>query len=258
MTLLRALTSEVLKLRRTFALKLAVLAPMAMVILVAFIVAQSPYSTINAAGRDNAWVIYTNMLLRLWSLLALNLVIILESVLIGGIDQFGGNFKSLLTRPVHRWELYSAKLLVTIALILISSIVILLGLLLSGFLLPLLEKQLIFRRDLPLALILRRWGAVFVLSIPTIAIQHCVTMKSRSFAVASALGFVGFIAGVVINLTPVDALPVWCQYAPWAVPMLPFAKHPTIHLGEIFGLEIIGGLMISAYGIWEFGRKQVL
>ena len=55
MSLLRALHAETLKMKRTIALKMVVLAPMVIVLLVLFAASQGPFSMVNRFGVENSW-----------------------------------------------------------------------------------------------------------------------------------------------------------------------------------------------------------
>ena len=103
MTLLRALHAELLKLKRTMALKMVVLAPGIVVLLLLFVASQAPFSTVrrNAAGGEWMGLAYTHLLF--WTVLMLPLFITLEAALVAGLDHAENQWKSLFARPVPRW-----------------------------------------------------------------------------------------------------------------------------------------------------------
>ena len=55
MMLLRALHSEVLKMKRTIALKMVVLSPAIVVLLILFMASQAPFSMLHRNGIRNEW-----------------------------------------------------------------------------------------------------------------------------------------------------------------------------------------------------------
>lgn len=139
MMLLRVLHAESLKMKRTIALALVVIAPFAVGALILFVASQSPFSTLrmrNAAG--NQWMALARLNLLIWAALMLPLFITLETALMAGLDHAGNQWKNLLARPAPRWTFYAAKLLVVMAMTAASTALLLCGVLLAGAILPLL------------------------------------------------------------------------------------------------------------------------
>ena len=62
--------------------------------------------------------------------------------LVAGLDHSENHWKSLLARPVPRWTLYVAKLIVVTALLAASAFVLLCGILIDGAILPRLTRFL--------------------------------------------------------------------------------------------------------------------
>src|SRR5438128_2423411 len=69
MTLLRVLHAEALKIRRTIAWKMVVLAPGIVVVLAFFAAWQAPFSTISRFGPGQEWAALTRFCMRLWAIL---------------------------------------------------------------------------------------------------------------------------------------------------------------------------------------------
>src|SRR5229473_1867214 len=69
MTLLRFLHAEALKMKRTIALKMVVLAPAAIVLPILFVTSQAPFSMLNFNGIRNRWTVLALLTLRFWALL---------------------------------------------------------------------------------------------------------------------------------------------------------------------------------------------
>jgi lantibiotic transport system permease protein len=98
----RALSAETLKLKRTIAFKMAVLAPLAVVLLTAFMASQAPVSTLHLRPSANLWLALARTNLQFWGLLMLPLYITLETALIAGVDHAENQWKALFARPVPR------------------------------------------------------------------------------------------------------------------------------------------------------------
>lgn len=149
MILRRALHAEALKMKRTIALKMVVLAPAAVVLLTVFMASQAPFSTLRRNGTTDEWRALTRVNLQFWGLLMMPLYITLETALIAGLDHSENQWKALLARPVPRWTLYVAKLLVVMAMTAASGVVLLCGLLLAGAVLHRLSPELRFGFSIP-------------------------------------------------------------------------------------------------------------
>jgi lantibiotic transport system permease protein len=100
MTFLRVLHAETLKMRRTIAWKMAILAPGIVILLAFFAVSQAPFLTVNRLGRDHEWEALTSLCMRFWAILMLPLFIMLQSALLVGLDHAGGQWRSILSRPL--------------------------------------------------------------------------------------------------------------------------------------------------------------
>jgi lantibiotic transport system permease protein len=109
MTLLRVLHAEVLKMKRTIALKMVVLSPAVVVPLILFLASQAQFSMLNRNGISNEWAQLTRSNLLFWALLMMPLYITLETAVMAGLDHSENQWKSLLARPVPRWTLYVAN-----------------------------------------------------------------------------------------------------------------------------------------------------
>jgi hypothetical protein len=96
--LLRALHAELLKIKRTIALKMVVITPAIFVALILLIGWQAPFSFLRREGFDNAWLVLANRHLTVWALLMLPLYITLQTALIAGLDHSENQWKSLLAR----------------------------------------------------------------------------------------------------------------------------------------------------------------
>jgi len=79
MMFVRVLHAEILKMRRTIAWKMAILAPGIVVLLAFFAAWQAPFSTINRFGSKQEWEALTRFCMRFWAILMLPLYIMLQS-----------------------------------------------------------------------------------------------------------------------------------------------------------------------------------
>lgn len=255
MILMRALSAESLKLKRTIATRLVLLAPLAIVVLVLFLASQSPFSTLGRMGVSNEWAALTRVSLMLWTLLMLPLYMTIESALVAGLDHAENHWKSLFARPVPRWTVYVAKFIVVYSITTAGTVVLLCGVLIDGWLLPGFQAEYRFHAPVPLGPIFRNGLEVAGLTFLAVAIQHWVSLRFRSFAVAVATGVMGMVVAYVAVIAT-HPLGGWPQYFPWALPMLVLSGRPH---DLVTGLWVSGLLGLAAIGVgcWDFCRREV-
>jgi hypothetical protein len=172
MTLLRVLHAEALKMKRTIALKMVVLSPALVVLLILFVASQEPFSTLKRSGNGNEWTALARSNLCFWALLMMPLYVTLETALLAGLDHSDNQWKSLLARPVPRWTLYVAKLIVVVAMTAASTLMLLCGILMAGAILPRLQPELVFGFPVPWAAIFRDGSQIMGLVFLALTIQH--------------------------------------------------------------------------------------
>jgi hypothetical protein len=255
MILLRVLHAEVLKMKRTIALKMVVLSPAVIVLLILFLASQAPYSTLNLSGTRNKWTVLANLTLRVWAALMMPLYITLETALIAGLDHSENQWKSLLARPVPRWTLYVAKLVVVTAMTAASTLVLLCGILIDGAILARVQSEAVFGFPVPWTAILRDGAQIMGLAFLALTIQHWVSLRWRSFSVAIGTGIVATVAGgFAVAASQQDG--GWPQYFPWALPMLVLAKRPHNIEAALFISSALG-VAVAAAGCLDFCRREV-
>ncbi|MEO8028105.1 MAG: ABC transporter permease, partial [Bryobacteraceae bacterium] len=109
--LIRVLRTEFLKLKRTLALWMVVVAPV-VVVLLQFLVGYKGGERLSQ-GND-AWPAIVRNSVALWTILMMPLFVTLETSLLAGLEHTDKNWKTLLALPAPRWTIYASKLIVTI------------------------------------------------------------------------------------------------------------------------------------------------
>jgi hypothetical protein len=254
MTLLRVLHAEMLKMKRTLALKMVVLAPAMVALLILFAGWQTPFSTLGRSAGDK-WLVLTAVVLRIWASLMLPLYITLETALVAGLDHSENQWKSLLARPAPRWHFYAAKLVVAAAMTAASTVVLVGCILIDGATLARVQTEAVFTWPAPWAAILRQCAQAGGLIFPALAIQHWASLRWRSFSAAVGAGIVATVAGVVAAVAG-NSAGGWIQYFPWALPMLVLSRQPH-DLAVVLAAGGAAGLLVTAAGCVEFSRRDV-
>jgi hypothetical protein len=116
MSFFGVLWAEILKTKRTVALRMAVLTPAVLMALMMFAGYNAPFGFL-LSQRTDLWLALTQRSLLVWTLLALPLSITLEAALMAGLEHAENQWKNLFALPVPRWTVYLSKLLVVVALV---------------------------------------------------------------------------------------------------------------------------------------------
>jgi hypothetical protein len=225
------------------------------VLLVFFIVWQAPFSALHRNGIKDEWTGLASLSLFLWALLMMPLYVTLESALVAGLDHSENHWKSLLARPVPRWTFPVAKLIMVMAMTAVATLVLLCGILLSGAILPRIQPEVTFGFPLPWSAIVRHCAQVMGLMFLPLTIQQWVSLRWKSFSVATSTG----IVATVIAFFAVAAsrqVPGWPQYFPWALPMLVLARQPHNILATL-AISGVLGLAVTMASCWDFCRHEV-
>ncbi len=258
MTLTRALHAETLKLKRTLAFKMVILAPVAVVLLTLFLASQAPFSTLRRTGgatHVDAWGPLARVNLQFWGLLMLPMYVTLQTALIAGLDHTDNQWKALFARPVPRWTFYVTKLIVVLAMAAVSTAILVASVLAEGLLLHWYDPGLGFGGAAPVGLIASQAAGMTTLAFLYLTIQHWVSLRWRSFSVAMGFGIVAMVTGFAMLLAagPYGA---WPQYFPWSLPMLVIARQPQ-NIAAVMLICGIAGIAISFAGCLDFCRREV-
>jgi hypothetical protein len=247
--------AELLKIKRTIALKMVVITPAIFVALILLIGWQAPFSFLRREGFDNAWLVLANRHLTVWALLMLPLYITLQTALIAGLDHSENQWKSLLARPVPRWALYVTKLIFVTAITVAATLVLLCGALLDGAILSRIQSEVVFAPPVPWVPIFRQGAQVVGLMFLGLVIQHWVSLRWRSFSVAFGIGLLATVIGFMA-VAAGRQFGGWPQYFPFSLPMLAVLRSPQ-HLEAVLLISSCTGLVVAAAGCLDFCRREV-
>ena len=118
----RALSAETLKLKRTLAVWMVLIAPSVVVALNFVMLLDRGENFMSQA--DTAWQALAQNILLFWALMMLPLFVTLETALLGGVDHNSQQWKHLYALPIPRWAIYAAKSIIALALIGASALVL--------------------------------------------------------------------------------------------------------------------------------------
>jgi len=246
--LMRVVIAECLKLKRTLALWMVVVAPLVVVGL-QFLISNHMAASV-AKRADPMWPQIIQNTVGLWTLLMMPLFLTLETSLLAGLEHTDKNWKALLALPAPRWTVYAAKLLVTIALLWIAVGVLFGGTIVSGALLARLHPDSKMGAMLwaPLATPLSR---IAVSALLALTIQHWVSLRWPSFVASLGFGMCVTVVGfVAVNSNE------WGGLFPWSMPIHAL-RHATVGGVNVMVAGFGGALLVALAGGWTFSRRDV-
>jgi len=268
---LRVAIIEAMKLRRTLALKVSIIVPLALIGLTLAVNLARTSGSEFVGDHPNGWdTLMLDQTLVLWCFVLLPLFVTLEAALLAGIEHRENSWKHLYALPIPRWTIFASKLIVGFALVVISSVVLALGTVVQGWILVTFRSDFGLPPAIPWDLIvLRNFG--FLPAVPfMLAIQIWVAIRWRSFTVPMAVGIAATMITIMLlrTLKSGDSTPFGPLLAaifPWSIPYIVIAPLSQSYLPEAlanlrqvaFAVGLTGGLAASFLGCWEATRRDV-
>jgi hypothetical protein len=244
--LLRALSAETLKLKRTLAVRMVFVAPALLAALALF--SQSARLSRAGAKAGPLWESHVQQSLAIWAIFVLPLLVTLEAALSCGIEHAERQWKHLFALPVPRPALYAAKLLAVHGLTLASTLVAGSLVALTGWGLTMWYPAVAHAGPPPMAAILGKallgWLAAGLIT----SVHVWVATRWPSFTVAAGAG----VAGTFFALFAASAKAA--RFYPWLLPV--HAVTSPDRLPVALALGIGGGLLVAVLGGVDFARRE--
>lgn len=249
--LFRVLQAEWIKMRRTLALGLTLLIPLALVLLEFAVDMQQGINAIP--GDVDSWLWISQSLMVFWSLVVLPLFVTLETALLGNMEYRNQTWKKLYTLPVPRWMVIFAKQVIALVLVALSCLVLSGLTVLMGFALNAMDAGYGLGGPPPWLTLLKYSGLVFLASWLMVAINLWVSLNWSSFVVSTSFGIVATVSGVMfINSEKFG------KFYPWAIAGLVGNKlNEAVILWPQVLTGLIGGILVFILSNWQLSRKQI-
>lgn len=254
----RAVRAEVYKLKHNSILITALVLPGTIAVVMNLIL------PIISNGRPftsgNAWVSTTIGLLQVWGFIQAFIVAVVTAQM-AGLEHQNNRWKYLFALPVSRKAMYLAKGVVSLGLFGLSSVVILIGLIVTGLLLNIIKPDMGFGAAIPIGDMLSIVIVNYVASWLLIAIQVWAGMNWSNFGPAVGMAMVAFLLNTFLVPYP-NILRVF----PWALPTNFFVTGMNV-TGELLKgdvmltsiiISVAGAVVVLVVGAWHVTRRDVL
>ncbi len=260
-TLFSVIQAEFLKLRRSLAIWLALLGPLFIVILSFGFDLTHP---LTVQGADvNAWQTVIGDTAMFWSVMMLPMFVTLETALLGQLEHSAKAWKQLYAQPVPRWYFYISKMFVGFLLIAAAYLVLMTGTVAAGLVaqrFSLSPSSFYWPALFPnLFDLLWLFCTMLMLTLLMISLHTYLGLRWPNFVVsvglgilASILGYIGaamnrmLFSDIIPCAMPFHAIMVFRKGAPPASLMFPIV------------FSLVGSILFTTFGIWDFTRQDVL
>ena len=257
----RCLGTDVLKLRRSPALALAVLLPALPPLLFFVFVLQRGDEGTPQDISPVAWTLQG--MASLWAIFIVPLFAAIETSLLAGIEHQNGGWKHLLALPVPRSAAYASKYAAATVLMAIATVSISGYTLLSVWGLSRLRADAGFAGPLPIWETLVLFGLIGAASLFLLSVHAYCALRWSSFALNVGLALAGLLGNFVLIESRLR------NFYPWSLPaamenlagplVLGWGTRATpSDLALLVSLTWVGVAVVMLLGVWNLSRRDVL
>jgi ABC-2 type transport system permease protein len=209
-TALTLIASEILKLRRTLALWMVVIAPMVVVLLQILLWMNQK----EGIGFDaDLWIMFTMNIFSMWSIFMFPLFCALVVALLYHYEHTTSGWQKLYTLPVPKWSVLAAKQAAAVLLLLASGIVLCGGTIAAGFVVDALHPAIDMPREIPFGYLIPKWCAMTGASLLILSIQHWASLRWTTLSVPIGVGIAGTFAAMFASSWK------YGHFYPWLMPL---------------------------------------
>jgi lantibiotic transport system permease protein len=237
---------ELLKIRRSLVLLMTLACPIAVVLLV--FIMNLRESSPQTMGQKQ-WAMLWASVFAMWSWFMLPLYIALSTSLINGNEHRNQTWRLMLSLPITQVELYAAKALVAILLMLGAHLALLVSTSLAIGSLGLFGYPLegAFRTNSSSMI----WAGP-IAALPMLVLQHAVSWRIRSIVPPLAIAVMATFAAIQVGSS--EYWPWW----PWTYPLV--ATNAASEATRSSALMLAPALTAFVFPLtaWWLGRRQVV
>jgi hypothetical protein len=241
-----ALRLEILKLRRTLALALCLVAPLLVVVFQAALWLRRKEGL--PPGLD-PWVAFHLNAFSMWAIFMQPLTVALAVALVYQVEHANHGWLRMGALPIPRSAAPAAKAFVCVGLSLLATLVLAAGCAAGTLVAAALHPVIEVRSAPPLALLAARTARCFAASLLVLAIQNAVSSRWASLVVPLGTG----VGGTFFALFGFGWK--YGPYYPWLLPAHALHGAPAV-AGRVVVLGCAGGLLVLAASVFADARRD--
>ena len=239
-----AIAVEAIKLRRSLALLLVVVAP---ALIAVFVFA----NMLRSGGRPMPWEMLLQTSAAIWSFFMLPMSVTALTALVAHTEHGPRAWDTLRALPVPRWHLYAAKAVGVLALVMVMS-ALLAGMTFAAVSLAAWIKPAIAPMGAPdVVAYLALLGRIFLAGWLLVAVQLWIALRFASFVPALATGIGGTFFAVVASSAEIGIV------LPWQIPINQLASDPA-RAQLALAIGACGGCVAFVAMLWQLGQREVV
>ncbi len=240
--------TEMLKLRRSSILAVALLFPLGL-----FVVSLLTCLLVVTPQDGASWRGWVTMTLWPWSTFLLPMMSCLLATLMWNMEHQNQQWKQLNALPVARWKHMAAKQLLLAGLVGLGHLLLALCFCLGGFVVQGLRPALSFQNPEPF-FALSLLVPVFLATWALLAVHSWLAARFTQLSVNLGLGIVG-----VVLVGAVQMRPAMARYYPWAMPSLCYGDFVNPQIGSGWAMASVSlgvALVLMALACWDMQKRE--
>lgn len=241
MIMFRLIRTELIKLKRSLVWLIILGIPVMMLILETAIIA-----TGNSAGK---WITVAMGGTAAYGFFLLPMTVTAVTALQAQLEHGSGLWSYTLSQPYSRNQLFVAKAIVTLMVMVIITFLIGLAVIGGGVLAGVLVPEEALAGEIPVTRISEILSLMLLAGLLMIAIQFTVAMRFSSFAVPVVLGILGTFVSVIATSAKQGI------YFPWLMPVNVQNSDPA-RIEQVVVTGLIGGIIVFALGCIWLSRRD--
>ena len=237
-----ALAVEAVKLRRSLALLLALVAPLLIAVFVFF--------NLLRVDKAQPWDITLKSSAAIWAFFMLPMSVTALTALVAHTEHGPRAWDYLRALPIPRWHHYAAKVCGVLALVAGMSVALAAMTLAAVYAASVIKPAIAPEGSPDLFAYGLLLGRIFLAAWLLIAVQLWIALRYASFVPALAVGIGGTFFAVVATSAKVGAV------LPWQIPVNQLAADPA-RAGIALAIGCLGGAMVLGAMLWNLERREV-
>jgi hypothetical protein len=237
---------EVLKLRRTLALWMVVIAPAVVVSLqmMIWVTSKSAFDV-----DQDLWLSFQQNILSMWAVFMQPLFAALVVALVYHLDHSSQGWLRLFVLPVPRWTVPAAKLALVLAMVVAATVVLQVMALGGTWVAQVLNRRISLPEQVPLGVMAGRAAQVLLTSLLVAVIQNAVSLRFSSVPVSLGVGITGAFVALFASGWR------YGPYYPWLMALHTIRGEPEV-VSRILWLSPVLAVVVAAGTLVYASRRD--